>query len=478
MGFRPSFLPQLLMAFCLLFNSAAALSESSFRVIATIKPIHSLLAALMNGADSPELLISGEQSPYGFELSKAQAERLRQADILVWVGPELEASLAKTIQALPSDVRVIELLSSDVLKILPMRADHSQRDPFFWLDDRNAILLVEEFARLLSEADPKRSHIYAKNRRKLQKELARIDREYEYGYRGLKAGLGLQYYDTLQYFEQAYALTVLEHVAASPRHNTDAHALLKVRQRIADGEAVCLLTEAGMQAEHLALLTEGQTINVGQLDSLGIHLEPGPDLYVRMMDHNTDTIKRCLNADVAEAARARDVAKSEEAPAAVHIGGRFILTDHLGRLFTQEDFLGSYSLLYFGYTYCPDVCPTSLQVLSLALDMLGDRADGIKPYFITIDPERDTVKVMRNYVEYFNPRLVGLTGSKEMIERVAQEFKVKYEKVTEDAPSPELYLMDHSASLYLMGPDGRFITKFAHGITPKDLVKELALILP
>ncbi|MBA1331361.1 electron transporter SenC, partial [Candidatus Endoriftia persephone str. Guaymas] len=115
------------------------------------------------------------------------------------------------------------------------------------------------------------------------------------------------------------------------------------------------------------------------------------------------------------------------------------------RLFTQEDFLGSYSLLYFGYTYCPDVCPTSLQVLSLALDMLGDRADGIKPYFITIDPERDTVKVMRNYVEYFNPRLVGLTGSKEMIERVAQEFKVKYEKVTEDAPSPELYLMDHSA---------------------------------
>ncbi|EGV52539.1 zinc ABC transporter [endosymbiont of Riftia pachyptila (vent Ph05)] len=159
----------MLVAFCLLFNSAAALSESSFRVIATIKPIHSLLAALMDGAESPELLISGEQSPYGFELSKAQAERLRQADILVWVGPELEASLAKTIQALPPDVRVIELLSSDVLKILPMRADHSQRDPFFWLDDRNAILLVEEFARLLSEADPKRSHIYAKNRRKLRR---------------------------------------------------------------------------------------------------------------------------------------------------------------------------------------------------------------------------------------------------------------------------------------------------------------------
>ncbi len=97
----------------------------------------------------------------------------------------------------------------------------------------------------------------------------------------------------------------------------------------------------------------------------------------------------------------------------------------------------------------------------------------MQPYFITIDPERDTVAKMRSYVEYFNERLIGLVGSKAMTEKLAKQYRVRYETVVEEGGDPELYLMDHTASVYLIGPDGQFITKFAHGITPQAMAERL-----
>ncbi len=467
------------MVATLLSTSAGALAGNAFSVIVSIKPMHSLVAALMEGAQPPELLISGQQTPYEYELTPAGKKSLQDANLVIWVGPELEASLAGVMKNLPDSVQVVELLSSPQMKILPSRTDDTQRDPFFWMDDRNSIILVDALTRLLMAADPARAHIYRSNRRELQQKLGRIDREYEYGYRGLKAGLGVQYFDTLQYFEQAYALTVLDHVSGSPRQPVDAAAMLKVRQRIVDGEAACILVEAGMPTDHLALLTQGSAVNIGHLDTLGLGFKPGPELYIQMMDHNTDTIKRCLNADVSEAEQARisasAVAQQHLTPA--NIGGRFMLSDHNGNLFNERDLLGHYSLVYFGYTFCPDICPTSLQTQAAALDLLGERADKIRPYFVTVDPQRDTVEVMNGFVKYFDKRLTGLTGSPAMIERVAAQFKVRYEIVREEGMSQDLYLMDHSASLYLMGPDGHFITKFAHGISAQNLADELSAIL-
>jgi protein SCO1/2 len=153
--------------------------------------------------------------------------------------------------------------------------------------------------------------------------------------------------------------------------------------------------------------------------------------------------------------------------------GRFMLTDHLGRVVSDEDLKGKFNILYFGYTSCPDICPTSLYVLSKTLDLLGDKADLVQPYFITVDPQRDTVEVMRDYVKYYDKRLIGLTGDPQMIARLAAQYKVKYEKVLEEGRDPDLYVMDHSASLYLVGPDGQYVTKFLHGITPERLHSEL-----
>ncbi|MCU7906622.1 MAG: SCO family protein [Candidatus Thiodiazotropha sp. (ex Epidulcina cf. delphinae)] len=455
----------------------AADAPDPFRVVVSVKPIHSIVAGLMLGADVPELLIDDNRSPYDFTPSPQQRQGLREADLLFWVGPELEAGLAETVRELAPGVEVIELLSHERVKILPSRHTPGQRDPYFWLDNRNVMIILDDMTRLLQDADPKRAHRYERNRQKVLARLARIDREYEYGYRGMKAGLGVQYHDTLQYFEQAYALKILDRVTGSPRRPVAAASLLKVRERIVSGEAVCLLSEKGLPAEHLSLLTQGSGVNHGILDSLGVGLAPGPDLYFRLMDHNTDEIKRCLNADMQAASAARALAEQDGSPVVDGIGGgRFLLTDHLGRLVSKETMRGKYAMVYFGYTFCPDICPTSMQVLFQAFDLMGDKADSFQPYFITIDPERDTIAVMRDYVQYFDERLIGVTGGREMIDRVARLFKAGFEKVVEAPDDPERYLMDHSAALYLLGPHGRFVSKFAHGISAEDLAQRLTAL--
>jgi len=154
------------------------------------------------------------------------------------------------------------------------------------------------------------------------------------------------------------------------------------------------------------------------------------------------------------------------------VGGPFTLTDQYGRKVSEKDFLGRYMLVFFGFTYCPDICPTELQVMTAALDAMGPAAEKIQPVFITIDPERDTPEVMKAYVGNFSPRLMGLTGTPEDIAAVAKAYRVYYAKAPNQA-SPESYLMDHSSIIYLMGPDGGFVKHFAFTTDVAKLTSEL-----
>ena len=457
----------------LLFCASSARAAQDFNVAVSVKPVYSIVTGLMKDIASPELLIDGGQTPFDFSLRPEQQARMKKARLVIWVGPELEKSLQETIRALPDSVRVIELLSHPDLKILPARDHPDRRNPFFWMDDRNAIILLDLLTETFIEMDPARSHIYQRNRLRLLKPLKRIDREYEYGYRGLKSGNGVQYYDVLYYFEQAYALTVLEQVADTPWDRPSAAALLRVRSRIASGEASCLFIDRSMPAENLDLLTEDTDINIGRLDVLGQQFEADESLYIKLMNFNTDMIKQCLNADMDAAEKARLAASMDTIPDGDSLGGRFILTNQHGQLVTEQDMKNHYALIFFGYTSCPDVCPNTLSVVTRALKKLGRKGEKIQPYFITVDPQRDTVEVMRDYVKYFDPRLIGLTGSPEMIERVAKQFKVRFEKGKVDPEHPDQYTMDHSSGLYLMAPDGRFITKLASGISADTLAQKL-----
>lgn len=156
-----------------------------------------------------------------------------------------------------------------------------------------------------------------------------------------------------------------------------------------------------------------------------------------------------------------------------NIGGPFTLTDQHGKTRTAADFKGRYALVFFGYTHCPDFCPTGLQMIVAALDELGPDAARVTPIFVTIDPARDTAAGLKDYASLFHPRLVALTGTPEQVAAAAKAYKVYYAKVGKD----EDYLMDHSTFTYLMGPDGKYRAAFRHGTDPSRIAARIKALI-
>lgn len=152
------------------------------------------------------------------------------------------------------------------------------------------------------------------------------------------------------------------------------------------------------------------------------------------------------------------------------IGGPFVLVDHNGRPRTDEDFRGKLMLVYFGFTYCPDICPTDLQNIGLAVDMLGDAGERVQPLFITVDPARDTADHLKDYVPMFHPRLIGLTGNAAAIHAAAAAYRVYYAQVP---LKDDDYTVDHSSFIYLMGADGKYLGFFPPGAPPERIVETL-----
>jgi len=166
-----------------------------------------------------------------------------------------------------------------------------------------------------------------------------------------------------------------------------------------------------------------------------------------------------------------DTAPAENAAPAV--GGPFTLIDHHGKQVTDADYRGKWLLVFFGYTFCPDVCPTTLQMVSQALDLMGDKAARIQPLFITVDPERDTPEVLAEYVSHFHPSMLGLTGSAAQIAAVAKGYRVYYAKSGDGAD----YLMDHTSLVYVIGPDGKYVAYFPYDADPADVAAALAKLI-
>jgi protein SCO1/2 len=163
--------------------------------------------------------------------------------------------------------------------------------------------------------------------------------------------------------------------------------------------------------------------------------------------------------------------------AAPLIGGPFTLTDQHGDAVTDADFRGRYMLVYFGFTYCPDVCPTALTTITEAMNRLGDAADKIVPILITVDPERDTPEQLKMYADHFSPRLVALTGTPEQIADVARKYRIYYAKAADQDADDDAYTMDHSAITYLMGPDGRYVRHFSHVTSAERMTEQLREIV-
>lgn len=155
------------------------------------------------------------------------------------------------------------------------------------------------------------------------------------------------------------------------------------------------------------------------------------------------------------------------------IGGPFTLTDGDGRQVTDQTYRGKWLLVYFGYTYCPDACPTGLSNIAAALKELGPDADKVQTLFITVDPERDSAALMKSYVAAFDNSFAGLSGTPEQIAAVAREYRVYYKRVGEG----DDYIMDHSVVIYVMDPDGNYKTVLRHNSAPAEIAAALKEVL-
>ncbi|MDA0782658.1 MAG: SCO family protein [Rickettsiales bacterium] len=167
-----------------------------------------------------------------------------------------------------------------------------------------------------------------------------------------------------------------------------------------------------------------------------------------------------------------DIPVGEEGKGEVLIGGSFSLTNQDGETVTDKDFLGKYMLVYFGFTNCPMICPTDMNNISLSIAGVGEEmAEKIQPIFITIDPKRDTVENIKPFIANFHPKFQALTGTPEQIASVANAYRVYYKEA--QAEDLQEYLMDHTAYIYLMGKDGKYIGHFNHGQDISEIISGL-----
>jgi protein SCO1/2 len=167
---------------------------------------------------------------------------------------------------------------------------------------------------------------------------------------------------------------------------------------------------------------------------------------------------------------ARHLPASPE-PAA--LAPRYLLTDPQGRAVTIDDFRGRYQLVSFGFISCPDVCPTTLLEVKHVLELLGSEAARLQPIFITVDPERDTREILREYTGAFDARILGLTGSPELVRRAADSFRIQYEKVSEPGAKADNYTMNHTAGMVLLDTRGGFLARFAYVMPATEIAERI-----
>ncbi|WP_342226646.1 SCO family protein [Rickettsia endosymbiont of Urophora cardui] len=155
------------------------------------------------------------------------------------------------------------------------------------------------------------------------------------------------------------------------------------------------------------------------------------------------------------------------------IGGDFELIDQNGEIFSSDELKGKLSLIYFGFTSCPDICPTSLNKITKAVEILSENKIDIVPVFITIDPSRDTPAVLKEYLKHFHPKFIGLTGNEKQIREVADKFKVYYAKAASENDHDQDYMLDHSSFTYLMNENGKYLKHFYLDSAPSEIMEFL-----
>jgi len=291
-------------------------------VVASIPPAHSLVAAVMEGAGRPVLLVRGQGSPHAWQLRPSDARTLARADVVFWIGPRLETFLVRPLETLAGGARVVRLDASPGISRLPARAagtfaldagthahghahndgahghgadeDAARHDPHVWLDPRNGARMAAHVAHVLGAVDAPNAARYRANADAFAARLRALDRALERRLRPLRDQPFVVFHDAYRYFEHRYGLRAAGAVTVGPQRLPSARQVNALRDRIDAAGVRCVFREPQFEPRLIDTLTEGTSAGTGVLDPLGAGLEPGPELYPTLLERLADSIVECL----------------------------------------------------------------------------------------------------------------------------------------------------------------------------------------
>jgi zinc transport system substrate-binding protein len=303
--------PRLVALLVLLFAfSRSWAAEPPPRVVASIGPVHSLTAAVMQGVAEPRLLLPSGASPHTYSLLPSDARALHSADLVIWVGPALESFLGKALQELASDARVLQLTELESLSLLEPRGldewthGHAEEDhapaeavePHLWLDPLNAVRIGAAVADALAVLDSARADTYRRNAAQLRQRLLALHQKIEAAVAPVRERPFIVFHDAYHYFEHRYGLRAAGAITVSPDQRPGPRRLAEIRARIGTLGARCVFREPQFEPGLVRTVVEGTGARIGTLDPEGADIDPGPEAYFKLMNSLTEELVSCLSA--------------------------------------------------------------------------------------------------------------------------------------------------------------------------------------
>ena len=297
-------------------------ANADVSVVTSIKPVHSLVSNVMQGVGSPTVIIEGAGSPHTYSLKPSQAKRLQDADLVFWMGDELETFLEGPIQNIAKNAKSIKLIESHGLKKIKFREGgmfdehddhddhghdkhakddhddhgHGEFDPHVWLDPINAKAIVHEIEEALVKADPKNAKKYEANADRIAGDLDQLVKELRAQLEPVQEKGFIVFHDAYQYFEQRFGVSAIGSITVSPEVMPGAERVSDLRNKIRDLKATCVFSEPQFEPKLVTTLVEGTGARTGVLDPLGASLTKGPDLYFQLVRKMAHSLKECLSA--------------------------------------------------------------------------------------------------------------------------------------------------------------------------------------
>ena len=301
-----------------IFSSSLAYASEGLSVVTSIKPIHSLVSAVMDGIGTPSLIIEGAGSPHTYALKPSQAKALQDADLVFWVGPAIESFLEKPIKEVASSARIVTLSDAHGLIKIEFREggnfdshddhakhddhddhakhdDHGQFDMHVWLDPENAKMIINAIEEALIEADPRNARTYQGNAANMKRDLDKLITEVDAEMSPVKGTPYVVFHDAYQYFEDRFGMKPVGSITVSPETLPGAKRVKELREKIKSLNATCVFSEPQFEPKLIATVIEGTSAGTGVLDPLGVSIKAGPEMYFTLIRNMSKSLKNCLS---------------------------------------------------------------------------------------------------------------------------------------------------------------------------------------